>query len=181
MEDSSKETSDDHRLGTLTELLAQIRRVLTDLGREGTTEHRRDLIEDLMTGIYSLGLLLHREPLLRSSPEMLKFLRDGQSLLLMAVPSILSYVNTTESKFYASWVYDEWTRVSIRRSAIEFLRELFRETSFAEFLAFFNTDDIDKMFPSKEEKGGYLPVENIPIGIPPSHWWWWYPEAPPSP
>jgi hypothetical protein len=165
---------------TLIDLLAETRKPLIALQHEQSNERRRDLIEDFMTGIYKLGLLLHQEPSLRSSVEVTKFIQEGQSLLLGVVGAISSYVSTTEHKFYGPWVYDEWTWVSKRRSAIEFLRDLFCDTSFEEFLPYFDTEDIDKMFPSKEEKDGYLPVEAIPEGIPPSHWWWWYPDAPPS-
>jgi hypothetical protein len=164
----------------LIELLTETRRPLILLQQEQSKERRRDLIEDFMIGIYQMGLLLHQQPALRTSAELKEFVQEGQNLLLAVVGSIRTYVRSIENKFYGPWVYDEWTWVAKRRSAIEFLRELFRDTSFEEFLPFFNTEDIDRMFPNQQEIGGYLPVETIPEGTPPSHWWWWYPEVPPS-
>lgn len=168
---------------TVTNLLAEIREPLMALQQEQQElpiDHRQNLIKDFMSGLYKLGLKLYQDTSLRSSTEMKHFTQEAQNLLLMAVPSILSYIGDTEDIFYSPWEYDEWTRVSKRRSAIEFLREIFSNTSFGEFLSIFNTDNIDKMFSSKEEQGGYLPVDVVPDGIPSSHWWWWYPDVPPS-
>jgi len=147
--------------------------------RETVTE-RVDLTESFMSQLFDLGLALGRDPQDRSSPEFERFLQESAALLPRAVGDLCLYVVRTENLFYGTWEYDEWKQVCRRRSTLEFLWELYRETEFSEWFEQIELEDLDNLLEERGKREGYLPVEDIPEGVPRAHWWWWHPEEPPT-
>jgi hypothetical protein len=75
---------------------------------------------------------------------------------------------------------DEWsTKVCPMRSQLEAFNELYRETSYKEFV----DDDFEPIDVEirrvGEIEGGHS-LNRIPEHMPSSHWWWWYPDEPPE-
>jgi hypothetical protein len=158
---------------TLRELVQRVRGPLLQIRDEDSVEQRIAPFSECMRGVYQLGLALARDPALRASPEIAELIRDGAALLPRAAGAFHIYVSEVESEFYAPWDGHEWTSVAAGRSAIEFLRELWRGTPILDMLdAFAETDTIDQLFADKAASG-FSPVDAAPEGMPRAHWWWW--------
>ena len=89
---------------------------------------------------------------------------------------ILQIDHTLSSTFYD----DEWIGVCWQRSAVEAIKEMYQNTIFEVYFEDLDTEDVDEGMESRGQREGYLSTEEIPLGIPTSHWWWWYPEKPPE-
>ena len=64
---------------------------------------------------------------------------------------------------------DLYERALYLRSALEFFRDLYRDTAAREFVEGIQTDDIDQQL---EQLGRGQHIEAVPAGVPPSHRWW---------
>ncbi len=134
---------------------------------------------DFLREIFDLGMLLNRNPSLRQSPGLAAFVGPSAHLLRHeAIASLSAFIRCVENTLRDTWYGDEWRSVCTRRSALEFLRELYSGTPFAEYLAELDLTDLDEALRSRSVGEGYLTDGQIPAGIPVSHAWWWYPEEP---
>ncbi len=138
-----------------------------------------------MRKILELYLLMQRKPSIKLDPKLQDYLNQSAALLSRRIEGsafrnyhlivfVMKLVDILSHTFYA----DEWqTRVCPLRSQIEAFNEIYKETSYKEFIDedFEETDaDIKRV---GEVEGGLSP-DQIPQGIPLSHWWWWYPNEP---
>ena len=111
-----------------------------------------------------------------------EFVRNSAYILNKLSSEIVDYIIKTENEVTGSFYYaEQWeNRVCWRRSAIEALKEIYKNTSFEKFYYELDTEDLDDSIEMRAHKEGGLKEDQIPKGIPTSHWWWWSPEEPPS-
>ena len=82
----------------------------------------------------------------------------------------------TELRHMLKW----WEPTCVGWSSGYFLRQLYDETgALHDWNCFLTPDESDDMLRWHGEEDGCLTDEQIPDGIPPTHWWWWYPREPP--
>jgi hypothetical protein len=158
-------------------VLEELVGLLRELALSGTIDADPDG-RQVMGLVYELGLLLHRHSEAFDEARFRELLEESAELMPVALTPIEAYVGDTERKFSSAWELDEWIWVCNRRSATEFLFELYRDTPFAEHLSRVDASRIDELLRERGHDEGWLPPEKIPEGIPPSHWWWWYPADP---
>lgn len=155
----------------LSKLLESMR---SDLENISNAKPGEDAIEEanrFMSDLYHLGLEWHNNPELGESPQYLEFIQESSRLLPHALTRLDSFVNRLEASLYKGLVSD-WKSVSEKRSSIEFLFELYRDSPFAEFLPMLELGDLDPALRRQAVFEGYVPPEQIPTGLPSTHWWW---------
>lgn len=165
---------------SLPQALDQIRAALRAISHADSDAVRKEQTENLLAAVFGLGIEVHNNPSLRQSPELAAFLLETASSLPALMPDIARFIRVTENIFYRGWDGGEWVWACKRRSGLEFLFGLYSGTSFAQYLADADLSDLDGLLRERGHQEGYLSTDEIPAGIPPSHWWWWYPAPPPA-
>lgn len=120
-----------------------------------------------------------RDPAIRQSSETQTLLRETASLIANARVSLGAYVDETArlARAGVDWSGDQWRSLCKRRSAIEYVRELYRDIASVDWdVSFMDTDDLDIAIRGIGDDEGGLDAARIPSGTPASHWWWWYPQ-----
>ena len=153
-------------------VLSLLRRL--DAARE--PDERTRLAEELLAAVYAFGLALQRG---EESPETARALAAaGEPLLVSVTGPIEISAGSIEDMFMLSWdAGDSWEDVARKRSALEFLLELFPgEADWVRRQV--EPDRYDDLIRRRSHDFGYLRPDEIPAGLPPSHWWWWAPNEP---
>lgn len=151
-------------------------------------EEIKRLTARFMSKYLALYLLLKSNPDLKLDPKYKDFIAKSQHFLRSLVFELDDYVTYIENRLSSMFYSDEWeTVVCPCRSAVEAVKEMYQGTAFEEFYKGdnpdaldLNTEDLDDSIEMRAHKEGYLKEDQIPKGIPTSHWWWWSPEEPPS-
>lgn len=165
----------------LPEILDGIRTALKSLPASGAGgDSRVTQTQILMHDVFELGITVSRDPTLKDSVEVTGCLAETADALRHAIIDIKAFVRATEYHLQDTWYADEWRWTCIRRSGLEFLKELYRNTSFGEYLVEFDLADLDELLKQRGEVEGFLSNDKIPTGVPKLHWWWWYPNEPPE-
>ena len=143
-----------------------------------------DAAGPFLSRLFHLGARLHRSPSLLEHEEVQRLLARGQAPHSGAALSILAYARGLEELNAQTWEervaghafsIDHWARACTERSALEFALEfvlgLIQSVgpAIAEVLA-----RSDAHFKAKIERGATPHPEQIPPGVPLSHWWWRY-------
>jgi hypothetical protein len=109
------------------------------------------------------------------------FVAASAPLLAQASRALEKHVFAAAKPFLSEWYGNEWVRACEARTRLEFLFELYRGSAAEEMLAqAADPCDLDDGFQQRGKIEGNLPLHEIPLGTPPSHWWWWYPRTPPG-
>ena len=156
---------------------------LTETGSE-----RKRLTDQFMTRYFRLYLLIRNNPDLKLDPKYKDFIIESQHLLRSLTSELNRYIGGIENRLRTIFEYNEWEGIICPcRSAVEAVKEMYRGTAFEEryeesnpYALDLDTEDLDDSIEMKAHKEGYLKEDQIPKGIPTSHWWWWSPEEPPS-
>jgi hypothetical protein len=146
---------------------------------------QKDNTYSFMINLLRTYCLLKLNPLLNEAKELQDFLQGSAPKVACISYPLIRFQSDIESLFTLDPDYDPWLEVCTRRSALEALRELYQDTqhtSLRESLASsdlneaFNPEDVDELI---EAWAISEPVsnDNIPAGIPRSHWWWWGEEG----
>jgi hypothetical protein len=157
-----------NRTSLFDDVLEQLREV-----ESGTSRlDRDDLTESLMHSFYELGLAIAKDPRLRESAEFKAFINESVPLLEFAIPRIDTYVHRIGDMFWGGWEDHDWFSLSQRRSAAQFLVDLYDGTPIAQELRDeLRPDQFDETIRQRAKVDAYLP-EGVPEGMPASHWWW---------
>jgi hypothetical protein len=89
---------------------------------------------------------------------------------------ILRFVRRLRDLLLEQFYAGEWRVACERRTALEFLADWFAHGSLADRLGELELDRVDELLRERGQTEGLLPEDQIPEGIPRSHWWWWWPE-----
>jgi hypothetical protein len=139
----------------------------------GQRKHETDAF---LYNIFDLGRALNLKAEARESPDVREFLNASATILPEFTGEFELYMGATEDRLIGAWEGGEWELVCRRRSSLEFLVELYRNTDYEEYLHRFGCADLDERLRQRGLEEGYLDPSRIPEGIPRSHWWYWYPE-----
>lgn len=162
----------------LTELLAADQALARRL--DDATDHDDKVIaaERFVDAQLALGQALARDPDLRWDGAMIDHLYATAPLIEHDLAFIARHADDTHRILGLPFEHDEWRRVVERRSAFEFLRELYADSSAGAGLGAIDLGPLDERLKFVGEREGML--TEIPDGIPTTHWWWWAPGSPPT-
>lgn len=143
---------------------------------------RSQLSDFLMNKIVELYLLGKIYPDYKEDPKYQDFIRNSGSTLRILTSEIVDYIIKIENELRESFYsVEQWkNHICWRRSAVEALKEMYKDTPLKELYYELDTEDLDDSIEMRAHKEGGLEEEQIPKGIPTSHWWWWSPQLPPN-
>ena len=141
-----------------------------------------ELIDSFMNEILRLYLFIENQPSYKKDIKYQNFIKNSEYILRRLIYQIVKYILQIESEFDSDFYYaEQWkNRVCWKRSAVEALKEMYKGTFLEQFYYELDTEDLDDSIEMRAHKEGGLKEDQIPKGIPTSHWWWWSPEEPPS-
>ena len=153
-----------------------------------TGSEREQITDQFMSRYLELYLLIKNDPDLKLDEKYRDFIAESQYLLKGLTFELNRYVSEIENRLRTTFYYNEWEGIICPgRSAVEAVKEMYQGTAFEEFYEGdnpdaldLNTEDLDLSIEMRAHKEGYLKEDQIPKGIPTSHWWWWSPEEPPN-
>jgi hypothetical protein len=146
---------------------------------------QKDNTYSFMMNLLRTYCLLKLNPLLNEVKELQDFLEQSAPRVACISYPLIRFQSDIEPLFTLDPDYDPWPEVCTRRSAIESLRELYQDTQdsdLKESLASsdpneaFNPEDLDELIEAWAISEP-VPDDEIPVGIPRSHWWWWGEKA----
>ncbi|HEV7681139.1 MAG TPA: hypothetical protein VGO68_03380 [Pyrinomonadaceae bacterium] len=155
-------------LSTLLNSMLEDLAAMSHGGPVGKLEEEADLF---MINLFRLGVELHSNPSLGASEEYERFLEVSSEGLARVLPHLNYFIDRFRSKLYGGSIWD-WKAIAEKRSGLAFLFELYRDTPFAEFLPFVEMNNVDTAVRTQAAFEGYVRPEEIPAGLPVSHWWW---------
>jgi hypothetical protein len=85
---------------------------------------------------------------------------------------VRSFADDLEALVRDTFVGDEWLQAMERRSALQFLLDAYAQTPLAERFPYLEVGDLDELLRHRGQTEGFLRDEDIPDGVPESHWWW---------
>ncbi|MGF1485879.1 MAG: hypothetical protein ACFBSE_02075 [Prochloraceae cyanobacterium] len=160
------------KLGTIIYWLKELKAFRLE---EDTFSLRENKMRGIMNEIMEVYLAIQADSSLKSDPDFQRFLNDSSILLCRTMISDMPrYISSVERILTFTLEPGEWVKVCWRRSAIEAIKELYPNTVFEQYFSEIDTeDDLDLILESRGKKEGPVSEEEIPNGIPSSHWWWW--------
>jgi len=154
----------------LRELMAE----LSDLaGRIGGHE---GLATVFLLSLARLALALEREPALREDADLRDFFAATGRDLRGAIGGLDLFAYETRSRLDELLDPGAWAAISWRRSALKFLQDLYAGTPLEAELPGL-AEQLDERLHERCAVEGFLKPEEIPEGMPKSHWWWWCPQS----
>jgi hypothetical protein len=143
------------------ELRAGIRAALA--GSPAGLEAQEDAAREFLRRLGALGFSGVDAALLDETAPRLEAVRAGLVGAALALKSFL----------YGDWVTGtEWREAAERRSALQFLHDLYAGRAGA-VLADVELDPLDDLLEQRAEREGFVLDDHVPAGAPESHWWWW--------
>jgi hypothetical protein len=156
-------------------LLAELREIAGAFGRDGW-EADVARADAFVERLYEVGRALELQPEALAS---WRRFRDETAPRVVANAGGLSrYAHGTDARLHETFqVGDEWLIISRRRSALAFLTALYEGTELDEWRSDLEPADIDELLRHRCKTDGYVAPDDVPEGIPSSHWWWRCPNV----
>lgn len=158
--------------------LEEVRGQIPRIDRTARPEEVYDAVHRLILGVFKLGLELEKN-VGRLDDEVRAQIKADGDALAEVLPAISYYVVCWQDRFYGEWE-QRWLNVSVVRSGLEFLRTIYADTALGARL---NEqvpdllDDLDDLMRERAVHDGGIREEDIPEGVPASHWWWRAPDG----
>jgi hypothetical protein len=146
---------------------------LSDLA--GRIDGDEELASTFLLGLARVALALERDPVLRDKTGMGDFLAATAGDLRGARLGFDLFTYETRSRLDELLDPGAWIAISRRRSALQFLHDLYAGTPLADELP--SLDELDERLRERCGGEGFLEPHEIPEGTPDSHWWWWCPRT----
>lgn len=141
----------------------------------------RDGARWFMNAIYEAGRALQLHPEWATQPAWRNFIEASAPILAKRILEFSRFYQDSTDVLEREWEFgEEWSGVCRDWSSAQFVRELYGDKLEQQFHYFSDEDDYLDDLRTQGEKHGPLRSQDIPEGIPPSHWWWWYPDPPGS-
>jgi hypothetical protein len=136
-----------------------------------------------MRKILELYLLMQQNPSIKSKPELQDYLNQSASMMSESNLSVsrhfIEFIMHLRDNLFSTFYSDEWYWICRELSALQAFDEIYKETSYKEFV-----DEDDELLGEEIRHVGRMEggmhESMIPLYMPPSHWWWWYPKEPPA-
>ncbi|QSA98410.1 hypothetical protein [Methylococcus sp. EFPC2] len=111
-----------------------------------------------------------------ADPPRLARFREESSQALLAFPQRLGFL-VNEALILAEDASDyEWPRLCLNRSVIQFLIDDYAATPIPALIDRQDLTELDEEMARVGDRQGPLDEDQIPRGMPQSHWWWRYPQ-----
>lgn len=166
----------------LADLLPALTRTLQEARQVEPGESRSEQISEFLNGLLTVGRTLTAQPELRTEADVQLFLLETGRQLIFLHSSVAHFVSMTIDETHGGWEDGEaWEPLLKRRSALQFLDELYAETSYGGFFNLLRLEDLDDLIRERGDIEGFPDSYPIPADIPVTHWWWWWPRTPPAP
>ncbi|RKH73234.1 hypothetical protein D7W81_04410 [Corallococcus aberystwythensis] len=133
----------------------------------------------MMQALYAVGLRARRDASFRDSTRLRATVLRTAPLLEQGWRSMYEWLSLLEHRLTGTFEWS-YSKACIQRSAWEFFRELYMDTSLQEFVLGMTGELVDDVLRQVADFEGFAPDASVPLGIPASHWWWWAPDAPPA-
>jgi len=157
-------------------LLAELREIAGAFKRDGW-EADVARADAFVERLYDVGLALQLDPALRERHAWRAFRDATAPQVASNAGGLIRYAHALDSRLHDTFeLPDEWQRISRRRSALAFLVALYAGTDLDEWRGDLESDDLDEVLRYRCKTDGYVAPDDIPAGIPRSHWWWWCPN-----
>jgi hypothetical protein len=111
----------------------------------------------------------------RGEPPDREFIADSAARLAASWVGVLRFRDGLLDWLRDSFVADEWLQSCERRTALQFLADWYADSPGLR-LQELELDRNDELMRHRGETEGFLLEEQIPDGVPPSHWWWRLPD-----
>lgn len=139
-----------------------------------------DIVAQFLDGLFTVGRALTEDPALRDEADVRLFLQETGQQLPFLHPAVDQYRAMTAHQAYGGWEGGvEWERLLRRRSALQFLGDLYGGTAYDGFFDLLELDDLDELIRDRGRSEGFPDSYPLPADIPVTHWWWW-PRTPPE-
>lgn len=152
----------------LSNLVEQMTANLRDSSKGQPIGAACDIAREFLERFFRFGLALEREPELRDTPAVKRFLDGASGLLPGVMPGFFSAVDRFDGRLHMPGDLD-WRQVGKFRSSLEFFTAYFGQSPE------FELEDVDAAIRERAQYDGGISAESIPHGIPKSHWWWFAP------
>lgn len=139
----------------------------------GSDDAAAEVLQPFLDALMSLS----QQPDAREGLE--AFAAETSALVANAVVALGRYSRAIERFVDREFYSDEWYGVAYRRSALEWVRDLYGARAQVEHASWMFVEDLDDMIKHKGDQEGPVEPTRVPPGTPSAHWWWWYPAAPP--
>lgn len=130
-------------------------------------------MDSFMKRIYELGRRLYEDPGLSGSPDVRSFVNASAEPLERTTADVAEFNYSIRDMLLDTWEFREWPELAWRRSALQFLVELYAGTPVERWLREqVEPENNDDMIRQKADEQNFVKPTDVPTGIPPSHWWW---------
>lgn len=132
-----------------------------------------------MSAIYDAGRTLELHPEWATKPAWRDFIEKSAPILVKRMLEFSRFYQDSTDVLERVWEWgEEWIGICRDWSSAQFVRELYGDKLDPPFHYFSENDDYLEELRAQGENHGPVRPQDIPEGIPPSHWWWWYPNPP---
>ncbi|MEH1797042.1 MULTISPECIES: hypothetical protein [unclassified Nostoc] len=156
----------------------KLNEILTTLEKGDENLEYKSKFKEFMSRIMELYTDIKTEPGIESDVEFQCYLSESAAKLVFISREIEIFIADLERMLLFTFYDDEWLVVCYKRSCIEVLKEIYKNTCFEESFHYYEVEyleELDQIIKSKNEIECYIPTQDqIPVGIPPSHWWWYF-------
>lgn len=136
-------------------------------------ERRFDAVGEFLNGLVEIGRVLSEDPELLGDADVELFRQESGQLLTSLHAAVDRYRANTAHDAYGVWEdVVQSDRLLRRRSALAFLGELYEGTAYEGFPDLLEFDELDDLIRDRGRSNGRPRDEEVPTGIPRSHWWW---------
>ena len=146
---------------------------LADLA--GRIDADEELATTFLLGLARVALALERDPGLREQAGVDAFLAATAGELRRASGGFDLFAYETRSRLDELLDPGAWIAISRRRSALQFLHDLYAGTPLEGELP--SLHELDERMRERCGGEGFLEPFEIPEGTPDAHWWWWCPRT----
>jgi hypothetical protein len=151
-----------------------LREIADGFGRDGW-DVDVDRAEAFLTRLFDVGCLVQLHPELHD--VWVRFRDDTAPALVRNAGGLAMFADDLQSRLSEPNIEgDEWIDISRRRSALEFLGELYAGTEVASLRERWSPELLVELLRERCKIDGFIASKDIPQGVPRSHWWWWCPN-----
>lgn len=157
-------------------IISSIKELNTLNLEEKTFSIRESKMRGVMNKILEIYLAIKVDSDLKSDPVFQHYLDESANLFYGTITAdIHMYVNSIERIAGSILEPGEWEKLFWLISAFEAFKELYQGTVFEQYLVdrVEIDEDTEERMELLSQREGPVSKDDIPKGIPSSHWWWW--------
>jgi len=153
----------------IAKLIDEARTSLDTARQSGETE-RRGAMFPFMSVIEQIGRVATLEP--KYGPQIQQFARDTATLIAHPNFPFALWISELDLVSESTFSYERFEQLQWMRSSLQFLFDLYRDTTAADFLSTVEQEDIVDIDDSIRDLAPSFGGATPPEGTPEHHWWW---------